>query len=162
VRAVMEGVPGVHLQDEEEQHRFKISYTMDAKKAPSVRRIQRVLREAGLRVKVTCSLKMYLDLMPIRASCGLAIRYLAFKWGIPFSHLLIAGDSGNDEDMLRGETLGVVVGNFSPELKKLRGRPRIYFAKGKHANGILEGIAHYDFFGAINLPEEEPPGEETM
>ncbi len=155
VRAVMDEVPGVYLQDEEEQHRFKISYTIDAKKAPSVRRIRGLLREAGLRVDVTCSLKMYLDLMPIRASCGLAIRYLAFKWGISFDHLLVAGDSGNDEDMLRGETLGVVVGNHSPELKKLKGRPRIYFAEGCHANGILEGIAHYDFFGEINTHEEE-------
>lgn len=155
IRAVMDEVPGAYLQGEEEQHPFKISYTIDTKKAPSVRRIRRILREAGLRVDLTCSLKMYLDLMPIRASCGLAIRYLAFKWGISFEHLLVAGDSGNDEAMLRGETLGVVVGNHSPELRKLRGRPRIYFAEGCHANGILEGIAHYDFFGNINTHEEE-------
>lgn len=155
VREVMDGIEGIFLQDKSDQHRFKISYTMDARKAPSVRRIRGLLREAGLRVKLTCSLEMYLDLMPIRASCGLAIRYLAFKWGISFDHLLVAGDSGNDEDMLRGETLGVVVGNHSPELNKLRGRPRIYFAEGNHANGILEGIAHYDFFGDINVLEEE-------
>ncbi len=155
VREAMADIPGVYLQDEEEQHRFKISYTIDPKIAPSVPRIRRILREAGLRVDLTCSLKMYLDLMPIRASCGLAIRYLAFKWGISFDHLLVAGDSGNDEDMLRGETLGVVVGNHSPELKKLKGRPRIYFAEACHANGILEGIAHYDFFGEINTHEEE-------
>ncbi len=155
IRAVMKEVPGVYLQDEEEQHRFKISYTVDADKAPSERRIRRILREAGLRVNLTYSFGMYLDVMPIRASCGLAIRYLAFKWGIPSEHLLVAGDSGNDEDMLAGETLGVVVGNHSAELDKLRGRPRIYFAEASHAHGILEGIAHYDFFGDINVPEEE-------
>ncbi len=155
IQDVMAGIPGVYLQDKEEQHRFKISYTIDMEKAPPVRRIRRLLREADLRVDVTCSFGMYLDLMPIRASCGLAIRYLAFKWGISFDHLLVAGDSGNDEDMLGGETLGVVVGNHSPELNKLRGRPRIYFAEGCNANGILEGIAHYDFFGDINTHEEE-------
>ena len=154
IRAVMSELPGVYLQDEEEQHLYKISYTIDPEKAPTVPRIRCILREAGLRVDVTCSLKMYLDLMPIRASCGLVIRYLAFKWGISFDHLLVAGDSGNDEDMLSGETLGVVVGNHSPELKKLRGRPRIYFAEGCHANGILEGIEHYDFFGEINTQED--------
>lgn len=155
IRAVMDEIPGVYPQKAEEQHPFKISYTIDFRKAPTVAGIRRLLREAGLRVDLTCSLKMYLDLMPIRASCGLAIRYLAFKWGIPFDHLLVAGDSGNDEDMLRGETLGVVVGNHSPELDKLRGRPRIYFAEECHANGILEGIAHYDFFGKIKTFEEE-------
>ena len=155
VRAVMADIPGVYPQKESEQHRFKISYTFDEKKAPSLRRIHRTLREAGLRVNMTCALGMYLDLMPIRASCGLAIRYLAFKWGIAFDHLLVAGDSGNDADMLGGETLGVVVGNHSPELDELRGRPRIYFADACHAHGILEGIAHYDFFGDIKIPEEE-------
>ncbi|MGB9440450.1 MAG: HAD family hydrolase [Desulfobacterales bacterium] len=34
---------------------------------------------------------------------------------------MVCGDSGNDEEMLRGEPLGVVVGNYSPELKKLKG-----------------------------------------
>jgi len=155
VHAVMDELSGVYLQDAEEQHKFKVSYTLDVENAPSARNIRRALREAGVRVNLTYSLGMYLDIMPIRASCGLAIRYLAFKWGIAFDHLLVAGDSGNDEDMLSGETLGVVVGNHSPELNKLRGRPRIYFAEGCHANGILEGIAHYDFFGEIKtLPEE--------
>jgi sucrose-phosphate synthase len=57
--------------------------------------------------------------------------------------------------MLRGNTLGVVVGNYSPELAALRGFPRVYFAEGCHANGILEGIRHYAFFEEIRVPEEE-------
>ena len=64
-------------------------------------------------------------------------------------------ESNYDEDMLRGETLGVVVGNYSPELEPLRKRPRIYFAEGHHAEGVLEGIEHYDFMGQIKIPEEE-------
>ncbi|MEJ2646607.1 MAG: HAD family hydrolase, partial [Gammaproteobacteria bacterium] len=56
---------------------------------------------------------------------------------------------------LRGNTLGVVVGNYSSELEPLRGRPRLYFADGAYAWGILEGIEHYDFLGTIRVPEEE-------
>ena len=67
----------------------------------------------------------------------------------------MAGDSGNDQEMLSGETLGVIVGNFSPELKKLRGRERIYFAEGEYAWGIIEGMNHYDFLGRIKNPEYE-------
>ena len=33
--------------------------------------------------------------------------------------------------MLKGRTLGVVVGNYSPELEKLRKLPRIYFAEAR-------------------------------
>jgi sucrose-phosphate synthase len=57
--------------------------------------------------------------------------------------------------MLGGNTLGVVVGNYSPELEKLRGRARIYFAEATHARGVLEGIEHYHFFGKVRIPKED-------
>jgi len=57
----------------------------------------------------------------------------------------VCGDSGNDEEMLRGDPLGAVVGNYSPELAKLKGQRNIYFAKQKYAGGILEAIGHYKF-----------------
>lgn len=47
--------------------------------------------------------------------------------------------------MLRGEMLGVVVGNHHPELEKLKGLRHIHFASGNHAAGIMEGFEHYDF-----------------
>ena len=89
----------------------------------------------------------------MRASTGLAIRYLAMKWGIDAEHLLVAGDSGNDEEMLSGNTLGVVVGNYSPELERLRGSERIYFAEREYAWGVLEGMEHYNFLGEICIPD---------
>ena len=76
------------------------------------------------------------------------------KWGLPLDRILVVGDSGNDEEMLIGDTLGVVVGNHSPELDKLKGKPRIYFARGEFSQGILEGLDHYRFFGDIIIPEE--------
>jgi sucrose-phosphate synthase len=57
--------------------------------------------------------------------------------------------------MLSGNTLGVVVSNHTAELERLRGRPRVYFAKSPHARGILEGIDWYDFLGDISVPLEE-------
>jgi sucrose-phosphate synthase len=58
---------------------------------------------------------------------------------------LVCGASGNDEEMLRGEPRGVAVGNYSPELKKLKGIRGIYFTKQKYSAGILEGIKQYQF-----------------
>ena len=95
-------------------------------------------------------------MIPVRASPGLAIRFFCFKWNLEPQRLLVAGDSGNDWDMLSGDTLGVVVSNHTPELERLRGRPRIHFAESAHARGILEGIDCYDFLGDIRVPPEEP------
>ncbi len=147
VRAAMERFPGLELQPPEEQRPYKISYFVDVAQAPSPREIQRTLRQLDLHVNVVFSHNAFLDLLPVRASKGAAVRYVAVKWGLPLDRILVAGDSGNDEEMLSGITLGVVVGNHSPELDRLRGRERIYFAQGHHAWGILEGIDHYDFFG---------------
>ncbi|MGE0081852.1 MAG: HAD-IIB family hydrolase [Thiohalomonadaceae bacterium] len=157
LREAMARLPGLRLQPREEQRRHKLSYFLDPARAPSVRDIQRHLRRLDLHANVIYSHGAYLDLLPLRASKGLAMRYVGGKWGLPPERFLVAGDSGNDGEMLCGNTLGVVVGNYSSELERLRGRPRIYFAQGHCAWGVLEGIEHYDFLGAIRVPEDERP-----
>ncbi|MGM0679419.1 MAG: HAD-IIB family hydrolase [Pseudomonadota bacterium] len=137
---VMCECPGIKLAPESEQREHKITYTIDPEKAPGVREIKRHLRRHDLHAKAILSEKTNLDLLPIRCSKGLAIRYLSIKWGMPLDHILVIGDSGNDEEMLQGSTLGVVVANHSPELDKLRDKPRIYFTEKSYADGIIEGI----------------------
>jgi len=157
VRKVIDQLPGTKLQDPHEQTDFKISYRLDPGNAPSVQFIRRKLREAGLRVNVILSLGVFLDILPIRGGSDLSIRHLIYRWGFSPERLLVAGDSGNDEGMLKGRILGVVVGNYSQELEKLRKLPRIYFAKGCHARGILEGIEYYNFLGHIRIPNDQVP-----
>ncbi|MBW4646274.1 MAG: HAD-IIB family hydrolase [Goleter apudmare HA4340-LM2] len=147
IREAMKDISGIELQPPETQGKLKISYFVDAVKAPSFREIIRHLRRHQLPVKGIYSHNMYLDLVPLRASKGDAIRYVALKWGLPVQRFLVAGASGNDESMLAGNTLAVVVGNYSKEIEKLRGYPRIYFAQGHYAWGIMEALDHYDFFG---------------
>ncbi len=139
------GIPGLKPQPKEDQRRHKISYFIDPDKAPPIRDLVRHLRKNGLSANFIFSHQAYLDVLPIRASKGQAVRYIGAKWGIPPDHMLVAGDSGNDIEMLRGDTLGVVVGNHSPELRHLRGEPRIYFSEASHAWGVLEGLEHYTF-----------------
>lgn len=150
IQAAMQDLPGVELQPLEAQGTFKISYFIDVAKAPSYRDIIRHLRRQQLPVKGIFSHNMYLDLMPIRASKGDAMRYVALKWNLPVQRFLVAGASGNDESMLAGNTLAVVVGNYSQEIEKLRHYPKVYFAEGHYAWGILEALDHYDFFGALS------------
>jgi len=152
LREAMAKIAGVRLQAKSEQRKHKISYLIDIDRAPTIRGIVQQLRRLDLHARVIASHERYLDLLPVRGSKGLAVRYFASRWGIPPEHILVAGDSGNDEEMLRGNTLGVVVGNYSAELERLRDIPHLLFARGHYAEGILEAIDHYRFFD-IPWPE---------
>ena len=151
---VMSTIDGIYPQGEDECSNYKISYEVDFSKAPGLGTIKRILRENGIRVRAILSLGMFLDIIPTRAGGGMCIRHIAYKWGFPLDHLLVAGDSGNDEGMLTGNTLAVVVGNYSRELEKLRKFPRVYFAQNKHAAGIIEGIEYYNFLNNITIPND--------
>jgi sucrose-phosphate synthase len=97
---------------------------------------------------------MYLDIIPVRGGADMSMRHVLWKWGFAPEHVLVAGDSGNDEGMLVGRTLGVVVANHSRELNRLKRHPRIYFAEAPHAAGILEGIKYYNFLDQIVIPND--------
>jgi len=141
VRAVLADLPGLKLQPKTEQSRFKISYYIDPDTAPSLDEINSMLHQADLSVNTFLSFGQYLDIVPIRASKGFALRYFADQWGIPLEHILAAGGSGTDEDMLRGNTLAVVVANrHEEELSHLTDVERIYFSKQSYSRGILEAI----------------------
>lgn len=144
VAQALREVPGMRLQARRRQGPFKLSYTVKPGRFPSLEVLGEWLHRAGLRATLVYSQARHLDVLPPGASKGQALRHLAFTWGIPLDHVLVAGDSGNDRDMLLGDVLGIVPGNHSPELASLRGRARVYFARQPFAAGILEGIRHYD------------------
>ncbi|WP_295624881.1 HAD-IIB family hydrolase [uncultured Nitrosomonas sp.] len=140
---VLSDIPGLTLQPVENQRKFKLSYNVASEQMPSLHDLCQLLQEHHLHARLIYSHEEFLDVLPVRASKGHAIRYLAYKWGLPLENFLVAGDSGNDKEMLLGDTLGIVVGNYGTELERLRGMERIYFAQGHQADGILEGLAHY-------------------
>jgi sucrose-phosphate synthase len=141
--AALREVPGLTPQSRRKQGPLKLSYNVKPARLPSLEAIQEVIHRAGLQANLVYSRARHLDVLPQRASKGQAVRYLAFKWGIPPDRIITAGDSGNDRDMLLGDMLGIVVGNHSPELGGLRGRARVFFANQPRAAGVLEGLRHY-------------------
>ena len=144
IKTILDTLPFLHLQEEEAQRQFKISYFMEPGEE-QLSKIHQVLTEQRLRYTLIYSRDMFLDILPYRASKGKAIRYLSYKWNIALGNIVVAGDSENDEDMLRGEMLGIIVGNHHEELDKLKGLRHIYFASAHYAAGILEGFEHYGF-----------------
>jgi sucrose-phosphate synthase len=138
----------LEYQEEETQRKFKVSYYIDDAQN-NYRKVVDTLVQNKVKANCIISHRNYLDILPARASKGRAVRYIAYRWNLLHNNLLVAGDSGNDEDMLTGELLGVIVGNRGEELNKLKGRRRVYFAKAKHADGIIEGIKYYNFLERI-------------
>ncbi len=147
--ALLMDFPFLKYQDDGTQKRFKIGYIMEPAKDRQAIIHERLLQNK-CRYTLVYSQDKYLDILPYRASKGKAIRYLSYKWEVPLKNFLVCGDAGNDEEMLRGEPLAAIMGNYSPELEKLKGRKKIYFADKEYSGGILEAIDHYNFIETVN------------
>jgi sucrose-phosphate synthase len=136
--------PGLQLQESSAQWRFKLSYYVDKKfDEVALTKLYKFLGVRKLRAKILLTENRYLDLLPFRASKGSAIRYLSYKWKVPIERIITAGNGGNDIDMLKGKTKGIVVANHSPELEELKNGKSIFFSKFPLSRGVLDGIKHY-------------------
>lgn len=146
VRDILMEMPGLEMQPRRFQSAFKISYYIDPAVA-DIQDIRQILLRNEQAVNVIFSFGQFLDVLPVRASKGLALRWCAEQLGFPLENTLVAGVTGADADMLRGNTLGVVVDNrHLAELSDLANIDKIYFSKKPHAAGILEAMDHYNFF----------------
>lgn len=155
VRRVLAELPGLKRQPNSEQSRFKISYYIDPDKAPDIDAINSLLHQNDQTVNVFYSFGQFLDIVPVRASKGFALRWFVDQWDITLDHVLAAGGSGADEDLMRGNTQAVVVANrHNEELSELTDIEHIYYARQPYAAGILEAIKHYKFLDTCGVPPE--------
>ncbi|MBO9594247.1 MAG: HAD-IIB family hydrolase [Niabella sp.] len=160
--AALENYPGLHLQEPEAQWEYKLSYYVDERfKEGDLANLYKFLDDRKLRAKILLTDNRYLDILPVRAGKGNAVRYLSYKWQLPLDHFITAGNGGNDIDMLRGHTRGIVVSNHSPELESLKRSRQVYFAKEKQAIGVMEGIRHYLDLQASKSEKPEIKSEKT-
>jgi sucrose-phosphate synthase len=154
ITRVLADLPGIKLQPKAELSRFKLSYYINPEEAPGLDEINSLLHQHELTANTFLSFGQFLDFVPVRASKGFALRWCADQWDIPLENILVAGGSGADEDMMRGNTMAVVVANrHHEELSGLVDIENIYFATQPCSAGILEAIEHYNFLGSCNLSE---------
>jgi sucrose-phosphate synthase len=74
------------------------------------------------------------------------LRWCSEQLDFPLENTLVAGVTGADADMLRGNTLGTVVDNrHISELSDLANIEGIHFSESSFAAGILDAMAHYGF-----------------
>lgn len=137
---LLSGVPGVERQPPAGQGRHKLGYYASAEAAV---RARAELEAAGLKANLLHSADRFLDVLPAGVSKGSAVRFAAAQLGVPLSRVVVAGDTGNDRDMLLSGARAILVANFTRELDDLVGHADVYRARAAHAAGILEGLRHY-------------------
>ena len=146
VRNILVDIPGLKMQPKSHQSAFKISYYLDPE-VTDVQEIRKTLQRNEQAVNTIFSFGQFFDVVPVRASKGLALRWCAEQLGFPLENTLVAGVTGGDADMLRGNTLATVVENrHRTELSELENIDNIYFSSQENAAGILEALEYYKFF----------------
>lgn len=101
------------------------------------------LEQAEIPHKLIYSGGRDVDILPPGSGKGQALHYILDKYQLPKAKLLVAGDSGNDIEMLTMGFPSVIVGNAQPELLAQAEHPSLYRAKEKYAGGILEAWSHF-------------------
>lgn len=149
------------LVRQEVRPRFRLAYLMEEPGGEpgftgTVLRIGRLIRQAGLPVRIVPSMGRIVDIIPGNAGKGEAVHHVRKLCGIARSNTCVCGDSGNDLSMFSRGYKGIVVGNAGDELTEAlrRGTAEAYFSKGRFAAGILEGLRHY---GLLQAERQSPP-----
>lgn len=165
IHGVLDNIDGLHLQPEEHQHRFKISYYYDPGKSPTRSAIQRMLREHRIPVKVLLSENAFLDVVPLRSGKGQAMRYVTIRWDLSFDRVFFYARRGSDHSALSGRFLGALGSDHAPELKSCEHLPRVYLAKSPNYMGLVEALKAYQFTTDMRVPESasglQDPDEES-
>ncbi|HWL13153.1 MAG TPA: HAD-IIB family hydrolase [Ureibacillus sp.] len=108
-----------------------------------VKEVEEMLRLYCFAFYLMYSSNKDVDILPSHTNKGEALKYVLKKYAPDRFRILVAGDSGNDIDMLRLGLPAVIVGNCQNEMKRYSYLPNVYFAKDEFASGIQEGWSYY-------------------
>ncbi|MFT9848175.1 HAD-IIB family hydrolase [Aneurinibacillus sp. REN35] len=139
-------IPGLIPQQLPVTHR--LSYTVEELDPTKV--LARRLKEREVPHKLIISSGRDVDVLPPVCGKGEALRYVIESRGLHEANILIAGDSGNDHEMLTLGYPSVIVGNAQEELYRLDEHPLIFRAQKACAGGIHEAWEH--FYGYKETP----------
>lgn len=122
----------------------RISFTTQSGEK-AVTQLERALIHNNVSHKLIFSSNRDIDILPTASGKGQALTYVLEKYACSDVKVLVAGDSGNDIEMLSIGQPSVIVGNAQNELFSVKSHPKLYRAKKNYADGIHEAWLH--FFG---------------
>ena len=137
--------PRLRLQDPAQQGPFKVSFLLQEPDQGILPLVRQTLQQHQLSARPHLFQHWYLDVLPLSASKTEALRYIALRWQLPLSAILVQASQQGDGELLRGLLCGVVPGDHDPALDSLRNHRRVFFASTPQAWGLLEGLDHHRF-----------------
>ena len=107
-------------QQDSEQRPFKVSYLIQEEAAKQVLpQLNALLKNENIKFNLIYSGSKDLDILPLDADKGLAVKFLQNKWKYSYHETVVCGDSGNDIALFSvGEERGIIVGNARSELRE--------------------------------------------
>jgi len=120
----------------------RISFTV-SESLEAVHEFNKALLDASIAHTFIFSSNRDIDVLPLGAGKGNALEYALDRYAMEGVQLLIAGDSGNDRDMLSLGHPSVIVGNAQPELQEIEPCENLFRANENCAGGIHEAWLHF-------------------
>lgn len=139
VITIAKSIPGIIRQEVPNERR--VSYFTKGVKPAN--RFRGALQNAKIPHTFIFSSGRDIDILPPKSGKGEALKYVLTTYVEPGGDMLIAGDSGNDLNMLTIGYPAVIVSNAQEELRSITGHSNIYKAKKPYANGILEAWKYF-------------------
>lgn len=94
LREFMVDVPGLTVDDDMSLGGYRLRVLRTGDDAPAATELRSVLRQAGQHVTVIASASGHLDILPVRASPDLALRFFCFKWNLDPRRITRAREAG--------------------------------------------------------------------
>lgn len=86
---------------------------------------------------------IYIDVLPHPLGKGYAAMFLQKELGLPSKRAVVAGDSGNDQEMFTTGLQGIVPVNALDELKTVASAQWHYHSPYPAGRGVIDGLRHF-------------------
>lgn len=118
--------------------------------------IATALEQQSLDVDITYSHDWFLDITPKGINKASAIHYIMEKYNLAAEEICVAGDSANDTSMLTMPGINaILVANHYTEVAHLSALEHVYTSNASHAEGVLEGLIHWQNIAVQNKASSE-------
>lgn len=134
----------IRRQPDECQNEFKCSWYWEERSTEDIDHLTGKIRSEGINAQIVYSSSRDLDVIPTLANKGNAVTWLSERLGIQLSHVIVAGDSGNDSSMFQLEgARGIIPANAESSLRTAPRKTLTYESPGFCAAGVIEGLNHF-------------------
>jgi len=134
--------PGIRRQDfPEGQPPFQAGFFWDGR-ADSLAAFHQRMTDLEL-YHIQTAARIFIDVLPQPLGKGYAALFLQQELNLPPDRVVVAGDSGNDQEMFTNGLPGIVPVNALDELKAVASAQWHYHSPYPAGRGVIDGLRHF-------------------